>query len=165
MAASSDVESCVGDTTVQRRRRLLGAATTRGAGVLQDWRRGLPARAGTGDEDGRRGQGSATRTGGEGGGPAATRKTGEGGDRRPPEGTGGAAPRSPEWDMRIQPTAQRRRRELGVIQFFCLDPTTAWLRSNGPGSTGRNFRPARRRLVLPHPKTFLDASQTEPASL
>ena len=36
MAASSDVESCVGDTTVQRRRRLLGAATTRGAGVLQD---------------------------------------------------------------------------------------------------------------------------------
>ena len=36
MAASSDVESCVGDTTVQRRQRLLGAATTRGAGVLQD---------------------------------------------------------------------------------------------------------------------------------
>ena len=55
-----------------------------------NWRRGQLARAGTGDEDGRRGQGSATRTGGEGGGPAATRKTGEGGDRRPPEGTGGA---------------------------------------------------------------------------
>ena len=36
MAASSDVESCVGDTTVQRRQWLLGAATTRGAGVLQD---------------------------------------------------------------------------------------------------------------------------------
>ena len=36
MAASGDVESCVGDTTVQRRWRLLGAATTGGAGVLQD---------------------------------------------------------------------------------------------------------------------------------
>ncbi|XP_048567132.1 ent-copalyl diphosphate synthase AN1, chloroplastic-like [Triticum urartu] len=36
MVASSDVESCTGSTIVERRRRLLGAATTKGVGVLQD---------------------------------------------------------------------------------------------------------------------------------
>ena len=72
---------------------------------------------GTGDVDSWRGRGLATRTGGEGGGPAATRKTGEGGDRRPPEGTGGAASRSPKRDPTDCP---RKKRAWGDSFFFCL---------------------------------------------
>ena len=94
MAASSDVESCVGDTTVQRRQRLLGAATTRGAGVLQDGAifcyegamgflldRGASTDAATGmgtaaggGRDGERIQQRGTRGGGGGPGEGASRR-------------------------------------------------------------------------------------------
>jgi len=79
------------------------ASTTTGAAAGAT---GYAARAGTGDEDGRRGQG-----------PATTRKTGEGGDRRPPEGTGGAASRSPKRDPTDCP---RKKRAWGRFVFFCL---------------------------------------------
>ena len=108
----------------------------------------------TGDVDSWRGRGLATRTGGEGrdrrrgraarvgvrrrrGRPA---RVGTGDHRRGQEARRRAPPNG------IQLTA-RGRRELGAIRFFfAWDPAAAWLKSNGSGGTGRNFRPARRCL-------------------
>uniref|UniRef100_A0A453N3W5 Uncharacterized protein n=1 Tax=Aegilops tauschii subsp. strangulata TaxID=200361 RepID=A0A453N3W5_AEGTS len=99
--------------------------------------RGLATRAGTGDDDGRRGQGPADDEEDRRGWGLTTGTT-TGGDRRR-----GAV--LPEREMRIQATAQGRR-SWGRSIFFYLDPTAAWLISDGLGWTGRNARPVRRRL-------------------
>ena len=52
----------------------------------------------------------------------------------------------PEREMRIQADCPRKKKLGAICFFFCLDPTAAWLISDGLGWTGRNARPVRRRL-------------------